>query len=290
MYMQSLTQLPFDKFQYLTLGASKNIGVVQKYTFVFDYQEVTVERSKGIPKLLRPRCSFINITMRAQPLNISSSFVGIKYSSKAVDCISTIYSCFQPCSSEEVARNLSWQWFSMRPSHPKYQFRNTGWTGNGIQRPEWDCRSVKEGSVAVLIVFWKKRTWCIKKERDSPHPSNKGTHDNSENACSNPLDTLIFGVSSFGMWKVAFSIKLACLTAPKSFGLSSPRLFWFDTSTLKWSWMCAHCQCHSRAERKWWKKDLQIDCSTPRQSHLPTPKEPSSLLRVRRTPFNTLHP
>lgn len=97
MYMQSLTQLPFDKFQYLTLGASKNIGVVQKYTFVFDYQEVTVERSKIIPKLLRPRCSFTNITMRAQPLNISRSFVGIKYSSKAVDCISTIYIGFQPC-------------------------------------------------------------------------------------------------------------------------------------------------------------------------------------------------
>ena len=29
MYMQSLTQLPFDKFQHLTLGASKNAAVVQ---------------------------------------------------------------------------------------------------------------------------------------------------------------------------------------------------------------------------------------------------------------------
>lgn len=37
MYMQSLTQLPFDKLQHLTPGASKNIAVVQNYTSVFDY-------------------------------------------------------------------------------------------------------------------------------------------------------------------------------------------------------------------------------------------------------------
>lgn len=49
MYMQSLTELPFNKFQHLTLGASKNVAVVQNYTSVFDYQEVMVERSK-IPK------------------------------------------------------------------------------------------------------------------------------------------------------------------------------------------------------------------------------------------------
>ena len=62
-----------------------------------------------------------------------------------------------------MARHLSWhQWFSVRPSHPEYQFGNTGCMGNWIQRPEQDCHSVKEGSVAVLIVFWKKGTWCIK--------------------------------------------------------------------------------------------------------------------------------
>lgn len=49
MYMQSLTELPFNKFQHLTLGASKNVAVVQNYTSVFDYWEVMVERSK-IPK------------------------------------------------------------------------------------------------------------------------------------------------------------------------------------------------------------------------------------------------
>jgi len=92
----------------------------------------------------------------------------------------------------------------MRPFHPEYQFGNTGCPGNLIQRPEKDYHSVKEGSVAVLIVFWKKGTWCIKKKKDSPHLSNKGAHNNSENACSNCTDMLIFGVSSFGMWKVAF--------------------------------------------------------------------------------------
>lgn len=35
--MQSLTELPFNKFQHLTLGASKNVAVVQHYTSVFDY-------------------------------------------------------------------------------------------------------------------------------------------------------------------------------------------------------------------------------------------------------------
>lgn len=37
MYIQSLTQLPFDKFQHLTLGANKNVAVVQNYMSVFDY-------------------------------------------------------------------------------------------------------------------------------------------------------------------------------------------------------------------------------------------------------------
>lgn len=50
MYMQPLTQLPFDKFQHLTLGASKNVAVVQNYTSVFDYQEAMAESSKIIPK------------------------------------------------------------------------------------------------------------------------------------------------------------------------------------------------------------------------------------------------
>lgn len=48
MYMQSLTQLPFDKFQHLTLGASKDVAVVQNYTSVFDYQVVKSERAKII--------------------------------------------------------------------------------------------------------------------------------------------------------------------------------------------------------------------------------------------------
>lgn len=50
MYIQSLTQLPSDKFQHLTLGASKNVAVVQNYTSVFDYQVVKLERAKIIPK------------------------------------------------------------------------------------------------------------------------------------------------------------------------------------------------------------------------------------------------
>lgn len=50
MYMQSLTQLPFDKFQHLTLGASKNVAVVQNDTSVFDYWEVMAERAEIIPK------------------------------------------------------------------------------------------------------------------------------------------------------------------------------------------------------------------------------------------------
>lgn len=46
MYMQSLTQLPFDKFQHLTPGTSENIAVVQNYTSVFDYRVATAERTK----------------------------------------------------------------------------------------------------------------------------------------------------------------------------------------------------------------------------------------------------
>lgn len=155
----------------------------------------------------------------------------------------------------------------------------------------------------TALSFCKRRAGCcpysVLEERGMVHkktknrflpPSNKGTCDNSENVYSNCTDRLIFGVSNFGMWKVAFSIKLACLTAPKSIGLPSPRLFWSDTSTLSWSLICVHYQRHIRAERKWWKKELQIDCSTPRQSRLPTLKELSSLLHVWRTPFNALHP
>lgn len=49
MYMQSLTQLPFE-FQHLTPGASKNVAVVQNYTSVFDYQVVKLDRAQIIPK------------------------------------------------------------------------------------------------------------------------------------------------------------------------------------------------------------------------------------------------
>lgn len=35
MYMQSLTQLPFDKFQHLTLGTSENIAVVQNHVCIW---------------------------------------------------------------------------------------------------------------------------------------------------------------------------------------------------------------------------------------------------------------
>lgn len=286
MYIQSLTQLPFDKFQHLTLGANKNVAVVQNYMSVLDYWEVMVERPKLIPKQFRPRCGFINIAMGAQPLNISSSFVGIKYPRLWIVSVQII-SVSNPADLKRWP-DLSPDISGLAWGHPT-QNTSLGTLDEKLNSNARTGLSFCKRSVSCPYSVLEERD-VVHKKRDSPHPSNKGTHDNSENTCSSYMDMLIFGVSSCGMWKVTFSIKLACLTTPKSTGLPSPRLFLSDTSTLNWSLICVHYQRHIRAERKWWKKELQIDCSTPRQSRLPTPEELSSLLHVQRTPFNALHP
>lgn len=227
--------------------------------------------------------------MRAQPLNISSSFGEIKYSSKAVDCISTNYmfSTLLICRDGQTSLLTSVVYHDAIPPR--------------IPIGEYWMHGKLNSKARTGLSFCKRRVSCcpysvleegdaVHKKKRFPPPLKQGNTWQLWECMLQPYGHT--DLRGFQFWDVEsrISIKLACLTTPKSIGLPSPRLFLSDTSTLNWSLICVHYQRHIRAERKWWKKELQIDCSTPRQSCPSTPKELSSLLRGRRTPFNALHP
>lgn len=96
MYMQPPHNCP--------LGASKKCcSCAKTYNSVFDYPGEMGERSKLMPKQLKPSRGFIHRAISAQPLNAPSSFAGIKNSSKAVGCSSTNCNCFQTHECEKTA-------------------------------------------------------------------------------------------------------------------------------------------------------------------------------------------
>lgn len=77
MYMQPRHNCP--------LGASKiMLQLCKTYNSVFDYPGEMGERSKLMPKQLKPSRGFIHRAMRAQPLNAPSSFLGLKIPPKSV--------------------------------------------------------------------------------------------------------------------------------------------------------------------------------------------------------------